>query len=263
MCIIHYNGCICRIYVLRYKSHILYRCKLKKRFCYSYKLPLNFSFRPAFHDAHNRRGQTIITSSSVTSNKYRAFCEARQELWTHNVSAECTWHDNRHRRAHTYPYTFTQTHIGGTYPQTQKSTIPLLSMLFDVRSSFLVSQCRLYSSFSFTPNGPRCTVLFHARDTYVPRNALTPINRRRNYRPATAFWPMSARPARTIHFDPPVRSIGTTLKKRLYCSIASYHDRSPPPRASTWATCHFWIGDEFQASFLGILTETSSARNWR
>lgn len=36
-------------------------------------------------------------------------------------------------------YIHTQTHRGGTYPQTQTSTIPLLSILFDVRSSFLVS----------------------------------------------------------------------------------------------------------------------------
>lgn len=55
------------------------------------------------------RGQTIITSSNVTSNKYRAFCEARQELWTRYVSTECTWHNSRYTHTHTYARAYTRT----------------------------------------------------------------------------------------------------------------------------------------------------------
>lgn len=167
--------------------------------------------------------------------------------------------------AHLYTHTLSQTHRGGTYPQTQTSTIPLLSMLFDVRSSFLVSQC-LYSSFSFTPMDLDARP-FLTRGTCTP---LEMLSLRSMDEGTTGRQQLSDRcrhapraRSTSIHLDPPVRSIGTTLKKRLHRSIASYHDRSPPPRASTRAACHFWTGDEFQASFLRIPTETSSARNSR
>lgn len=34
---------------------------------------------------------TIITSGNGASNKYRGFCQARQELCTRRIPAECTW----------------------------------------------------------------------------------------------------------------------------------------------------------------------------
>lgn len=169
----------CRIYYIT-KAISWTDASKKKQLCYSCKFPLNSSFRPAFRcNAHNpSRGQTIITSSSVTSNKYRAFCEARQELWTHNVSVECTWHDNKHWHTHTRTFTLSHTYRGGARTHGRKSPLSPYYRCFStyVRSPYLVPQCRLYPSFSFAPNEPRCTFLSHARNSYAPRNALTPIN---------------------------------------------------------------------------------------
>lgn len=183
----------------------------------------------AFHDTHNR-GQTIITSSSVTSNKYRAFCEARQELWTHNVSAECTWHDNRHTHIHTQ-HRLTQIQILRRHTHGQKSTISPYSMLFDVRFSAPRLSMSSVSFFLFHTKWTSMHFPF-SRDTRTALETLSlRLTERSNYRPATVFWPMSARSACTIYLDPPVWSIGTALKKRSRCSIVSNHDSSPPPRA--------------------------------
>jgi len=231
------------LYLIRYTRFVvsIYRvtktiswtsASWKKQLCNSYKFPLNSSFRLAFHDAHNR-GQTIITSSSVTSNKYRAFCKARQELWTHNVSAECTWHDNRHTHTHTHTHThrLTQIQILRRHTHGQKSTISLLDALrrtFLRSSSFNVVCILLSLSHQMNLNA----LPFLTRHSRTALETLSlRLTERSNYRPATVFWPMSARSACTIYLDPPVWSIGTALKKRSRCSIVSNHDSSPPPRA--------------------------------
>lgn len=142
-------------------------------------------------------------------------------------SAECTWHDNkRSTRTLARVHTIAQAHGGGHVLTDAKVYYPsLLSMLFAVRSPSLNVSLFL-SRTKWTPiNVP------FSREGHVRPSKRSRSDQRTSRR--TLFWPTSARPTRTIHLDPPVRSIGTTLKKRSRRSIVSNHDSSPPPpRAS-------------------------------
>lgn len=121
--------------------------------------------------------------------------------------------------------TFVHVERGGPwYSRTRESTISLLSMLHDVLHTSSLG-CRPYPSFFFPRNGPRAS-LSHARDTYAPRKR-SRSDQRMNGLPAGDTFLTDVGTPHTIHLDPPVRSIGTTLKKRSRRSIVSNHDRLP------------------------------------